>query len=986
MSAVALADLAALWQALAGPHQAGAQLRLDSREVQPGDVFVAVAGGRQHGRDFIAQALAAGAAAVVMDGDVAPSPAGERGGAEGAQENQPEDQPNTPMFSVSGLRSLLGELGHRWYGEPSAALTVIAVTGTNGKTSCVQWLAAALNAGGIPCGVIGTLGLAFGNDGGNDRGNDRQAGHLTTPDVLTLHRTLARWRAAGAQAVALEASSIGLAQGRLDGVRIAIAAYSNLSHDHLDYHGDMARYAAAKARLFDWPGLRAAVVNVDDEVAAGVLARIPQVRRRIGFSLVADSSAAIRAIDLREDGAGLAFTLATPSGRADVGTPLIGRHNVANLLLVAGVLQALGWPLAYIAAALGGVKPVSGRLETVAAADVAARDAQLPRTQLPRVVVDYAHTPDALARACAALRPVAQARGGRLICVFGCGGGRDAAKRPVMGRIAIEAADAVVVTSDNPRAEAAHDIIAQIVAGMPNTTPSNTTPLTVIPERAQAILRAVWSAAAEDVVLIAGKGHETYQDIAGQRLPFDDRQWARAALALAPVPCLCTDTRTIKAGAVFLALAGERYDGHDYLAAAHAAGARAAIVARRVDHTDMAQIVLGDTRTALARLAAAWRAQHALALIAVTGSNGKTTTKEMIAAILAAWVGEDARLASPGNFNNDIGVPLTLLRLRPQHRVAVVELGMNHPGEIALLAAIAAPTVALVNNAQREHMEFMQSVAAVARENGSVLAALPADGVAVYPAGDDYTALWDTLGAARTRLRFGSGGEISVTDMAADTATIRCRVHTPQGDGALTLPLPGQHNLHNALAAIACTLAVGVPLAVALEALGQFNAVPGRMQRIALADGTTLIDDSYNANPDSVRAAIDVLAQLPAPRVLVLGDMAEVGADGPAMHMEVGTYARHCGITHLLTLGAAGYHARAGFAHDNPSAPGNPSAQGFDGVAPLVAALAALRPAAVLIKGSRAMRMERVVHAYSKAQAQAHTQAQTQTEGAADAA
>jgi len=935
MKPVLIPDIAALVQALALPCQAGADLRLDSRDVQPGDVFVAVAGATNHGRDFIAQAAAAGAVAVVVDNDDADVAA------------------ETLVFAVPNLRAQLGELGHRWYGEPSAALTVIAVTGTNGKTTCVQWLAAALNAGGIPCGVIGTLGLAFGEE-------ISEVG-LTTPDVLTLHRTLAQWQKQGARAVALEASSIGIVQGRLAGVQIAVAAYTNLTHDHLDVHGTIEAYAAAKARLFDWPGLKAAVINADDETCAQVLTRIPQVPRRIGFSLDSGSSSAVRAEDVRETVDGVAFTLATSIGQADIATALIGRHNAANLLLVAGVLQALGWPLDYIAAALGGMKPVAGRLETVAAADVVGDE-----TGLPRVVVDYAHTPDALTRALAALRPVAAARGGRLICVFGCGGNRDAAKRPVMGRIAADGADAVIVTSDNPRSDNPQAIMDQICAGMADGAAA-----AVIPDRAHAILRAVWSAAAEDVVLIAGKGHETYQDIAGQKHFFDDRQWARAALAFLPAPAVSTDTRTIKTGDVFLALAGEYHDGHDYLIAAHAAGARAAIVARHIHNADIAQIVLGESESALARLAGAWRAQMdtqtRLPLIAVTGSNGKTTTKEMIAAILAAWLGEDARFASPGNYNNIIGVPLALLRLRGQHRAGVAELGMNHPGEIAVLAALAAPTVALVNNAQREHLEFMHTVDAVARENGSVLAALPENGTAVYPADDAYTPLWDELSAGRARLRFGvSAGDVYASDIAEAADRIGCTVHTQKEKGALTLPLPGRHNLHNALAAIACTQAVGVPLAVALVALGTFTAVSGRMQRIAFARGVTLIDDTYNANPDSVRAAIDVLAGLPAPRVLVLGDMGEVGADSAALHKEVGAYARERGIDHLLTLGEAGRHVCDGY--DNHAGKGAENcaatAHGFDEVDPLVRAWVGLRPASVLVKGSRAMCMERVIAAW----------------------
>jgi murE/murF fusion protein len=562
--------------------------------------------------------------------------------------------------------------------------------------------------------------------------------------------------------------------------------------------------------------------------------------------------------------------------------------------------------------------------------------------------------------------------------VFGCGGERDAGKRPEMGRIAATQADRAVITSDNPRGESPAAIIKQILAGVPPAAP-----VAVQADRARAILQAVWASAPEDVVLLAGKGHETYQEIEGRKLPFDDREWARLALLLPRAPGLSTDTRRIAAGEVFLALAGENFDGHEYLPQAHAAGACAAIVAHRVvtdsaplalraippggisplgqpGGLDLPQIVLGDTRLALGRIGAAWRAGFALPVIAVTGSNGKTTTKEMISAILAAWLGEERRLATAGNFNNDIGVPLTLLRLRPRHRAAVFELGMNHPGEIAYLADLAAPGVALVNNAQREHQEFMHSVQAVARENGSAIAALPGDGVAVYPGDDPHTGVWDELAAGRRRLRFGlergqGGVEVYAEDIHGDESGTRCRVITPHGSAELDLPVPGQHNLRNALAAIACGLAAGAPLAAAVRALASFAAVNGRMQRKATADGTVLIDDTYNANPDSVCAAIDVLARLPAPRALVLGDMGEVGDNGPAMHREVGEYARRRAIDALFTLGEATRASAEAF---------GPGARACGSVDEIVAALRGMAPASVLVKGSRFMRMERVVQAF----------------------
>jgi murE/murF fusion protein len=915
-----LADVAQVLAWLRAHAAPQADLHLDSRSVRAGDVFVACIGLHNDGRGYIDQALARGASAVIYE-------------AEGAEVTTNIG----PALAVRGLRGLLGLLADEWYGRPSAALSVVAVTGTNGKTSCVQWVAQALTRLGRPCGTLGTLGALLPD--GTSLG-----GTLTTPDVLSVHRALAAMRAAGAVAVALEASSIGLDQGRLDGVRISVAGFTNLTRDHLDYHGTMERYEASKAALFHRVGLSAAIVNADDAAGRRLISSLPAglVRAYALDDASAAGLAAIRARDVHSTAQGQMFTLVMPQGEAQVITRLLGGHNVYNLLLVAGVLSALGFPLAQIAQRLAEAEPVDGRMQIVD------RVAGLTIAG-PLVVVDYSHTPDSLERALVALRPVAQARGGRLVCVFGCGGERDAGKRPEMGRIATSLADRTIVTSDNPRGEAPQSIIEQILVGVPVGAQ-----VSVQADRARAILQSIWSAQPEDVVLLAGKGHETYQEIAGVKLPFDDREWARLALLLPKVPALSTDTRRIGKGELFLALSGENFDGHDYLAQARTAGARAAVVAHSVPGSSLPQLVLGDTRLALGRIGAAWRARFTLPVIAVTGSNGKTTTKEMISAILAAWQGEEHRLATAGNFNNDIGVPLTLLRLRPQHRAAVFELGMNHPGEIAYLAEMAMPGVALVNNAQREHQEFMYSVEAVARENGAAITELPQDGVAVYPGDDAYTSVWDELAGARRKLRFGlaPGVEVYAEGIESDASGSRCVAVTPLGRADLALPVPGLHNLRNALAAIACGLAAGVPLETAVRALAAFDAVKGRMQRKAMSDGTVLIDDTYNANPDSVRAAIDVLARLAGPRALVLGDMGEVGDNGPAMHREVGEYARSRGIEALYTLGEATRLSAEAF---------GPGAHTCGSVDEIVAGLRGRDYASILVKGSRFMRMERVV-------------------------
>lgn len=426
-----------------------------------------------------------------------------------------------------------------------------------------------------------------------------------------------------------------------------------------------------------------------------------------------------------------------------------------------------------------------------------------------------------------------------------------------------------------------------------------------------------------------------------------------------------TDTRSLQAGDLFVALKGPHFDAADFFPEAKAAGAAAVLcglaAADRLRACGLPGLAVPNPRWALGALARHWRRRFKGPLIAVTGSNGKTTVTQMVASILRVWQGE-AALATEGNFNNDIGLPLTLLRLRSQHRAAVVELGMNHPGEIAALAGVAAPTVALVNNAQREHQEFMDSVEAVARENGSVFMTLPADGTAVFPAGDAYTPVWRTLAGRCQQLTFaatdaaGAGVSIRQADWQDDHWQVQASLPAG-GTVAFALHLAGRHNLHNAVAALACAHAAGVPAAAMAAGLSQFRPLPGRSLLRKLHDGArtlALIDDTYNANPDSVRALIDVLATLPGPQMLVLGDMGEVGEQGVAWHAEMGSYARERGISRLLATGELAIHAAMAFGGSH-----------FDQMDALIAAVHTnlAQCASVAVKGSRFMQMERVVAA-----------------------
>jgi len=489
-------------------------ITLDSRRVHAGDAFVALRGGTTHGIAFAPAAMAQGASVIIGEAPAPASfspptitgrdePVSSNVGGSGLEVRE-EDESIPPIVWVDDLRRKLGEIAARFFDRPSSSLHVIGVTGTNGKTSIVQLLAAALQVLGARAATIGTLGAGF--------VGAIRAGERTTPDVINVQALLAGFRDARASHVAMEVSSHALEQGRVDAVDFEIAAFTNLTRDHLDYHGTMESYGAAKARLFSWPGLRAAVINVDDAFGAELAQSLPSGMERLRFG-IDNAHADIVARDVRSSTDGLRFSLTTPWGADDIATPLLGRFNVANLLAVVGCLGALGYSFAQIRSALAQSQPVIGRMNRLGGGD------------LPLIVVDYAHTPDALEQALSSLRAHAQ---GRLICVFGCGGERDQGKRPQMAAIAEARADHVIVTDDNPRGENGDVIIEQIVAGFVRPRA-----VEVQRDRAKAIASALKQARAGDVVLIAGKGHEPYQEVAGIRHPFDDLDVARRALQAA---------------------------------------------------------------------------------------------------------------------------------------------------------------------------------------------------------------------------------------------------------------------------------------------------------------------------------------------------------------------------------------------------------------------------------------------------------------------
>lgn len=968
----------------------------DSRQAAPGRLFVAVPGLRADGMRFAADAFAAGAVGVIAAVDADCS-------------GLPED---AVVLRTPSPRRAVGLLAAALRGVPSRRIAVCAVTGTNGKSTTAILLAQLLTAAGRRAAALGTLGL-WTPEG-------LQPGGLTTPDGADLQRRLAELADAGFEAVALEASSHALDQERLVGTELATIAWTNLSRDHLDYHGDMASYAAAKAKLFEAFGVppERAFSNVDDAYAAGVVSR--GLAEGFGFGRPASPAAVAthRVAGVRGGRGGVELTINhAPAGDhasppLSLQTPLLGAHNAENLTAAALMARALGVSDAAIAAAARSLRAPRGRLEPVANGLGAL------------ALVDYAHTPDALDASLRVCRELV-GPGGRLTVVFGCGGDRDAGKRPEMGRVAAQQADLAVLTSDNPRSEPPAAIVAAIEAGaaaagarrlerlVPSTLAEAGAAYVVEVERDVAIRRAVGTLQGGDVLLVAGKGHETTQTIGADVLPFDDRErlehWlgqrrggkaepvasagtdiaatgprvdAATAAALTGGALLVdaaraahgvgSDSRAVAPGSVFVALRGERFDGHAFAAAAIEQGAAGVVVERG----EGAALIAGaqargafvleveDSLQALGDLAAGHRRAMPARVVGITGSNGKTSTKELTALALAAAGPVHATLA---NHNNRIGVPQTVFGIGAEHRFAVVEMGMSIPGEIAKLAAIGSPEVGVITSIGEAHLEGLGSVAAIAKEKASLLHALGPGQQAIAPFGVAVLEP-ELVGLRAELLRFGLRGgdvralaEVEVGLGADGTPWQRVPVDVLGTRLTLELPALGVHMAHNALAALAVAAVLGVDLQAAAWQLRRYAPVGQRMRPRQLG-GVLLLEDCYNANPSSVEVALETLRSCVGPRIAVLGEMRELGPDAEALHRRVARAA--VGLDALVAVGpfaaAMASEARAvGVASE---------AFGADAVdATAAAAAAALAGAGtVLVKGSRGARLERVVDALAQ--------------------
>ncbi len=852
----------------------------DSRECEEGTLFVALQGSNNDGYDFIDHAVGNGASALLT-------------------ESEAEQKVPTLCIESETPKQIVSQICKRFYGEHPEH--ILAVTGTNGKSSAVHFVREILHKLGKKAGSIGTLGVV-------DVEGNRQRGSLTTPGIIGLHQQLAELKKQGAEYAVMEASSHGLHQERLSGIIPEVAGFTNLSHDHLDYHGTLEHYFDAKLKLFtEVMQNGVAVLNSD-------IKEFKTISKKIGSQKIISygKNGDLKLVATSPELDGMTITFEDAKASYDISTKLIGEFQAYNLLCAIGMVEALGIPMVEIVKACENISAVKGRMDIAAFSPVGAP-----------VIVDYAHTPEALETVLMSLRPHVK---GKLVVIFGCGGERDKEKRPEMGKIAKELADVVIVTDDNSRMEKAVNIRQEIIAACPEATE--------IANRKEAIAYGVSLLEEGDMLLIAGKGHEDYQIIGRRKYRFDDGEIARRAIgsplwdATDVVSAtkgttkntdwtaygVSIDSRTIKRGDLFIALKGEAFDGHDYVAEALEKGAVAAIIQKKPSGVkdDSSLIKVTNTQKALNDLAVYRRNQSEAKTVAVTGSVGKTGVKDAIAVIL----GYQARTHSTqGNLNNSIGLPLSMARLPLDCKYAVYEIGMSNKGEIKPLVAMLKPDVSVITAIEEAHMQNFKSIVEVANAKAEIFESTNKDGTVVLP----YDSSLLTYLAAKAHklgikniVSFGVGefANYRLVKGREYSDGIKLVANFRGNDFRFKIGLLGRHNAINAMAVMAAIEAIGGDLGQAARTYIKVRASQGRgrIHRVRIGGNRiTMIDDSYNACPSSMAAAIDVLSSVGYDTrgrlVAVLGDMLELGKNEVEYHKSLADLIAENKVDVVLTSG-----------------------------------------------------------------------------------
>jgi MurE/MurF fusion protein len=904
----------------------------DSRQAQASSLFIALAGTKTDGHRFLTQAIGQGCSAIVIE--------------EGKGNSAELADATICIVAVKDSRRACAVIAANFYDHPARKMIFIGITGTNGKTTITYLLEHILEQFGLPVGVIGTINYRY----STPLGKMEVAAPFTTPEPLILQGLLRTMAKAGVRYVLMEASSHALLQYRLGDIQCDVAAFTNLSHDHLDYHADMEEYFAAKMRLFtDYLKKDGTAVITSSEAAGGEnwqvrLADLCAARGVVSIRAGVDEDAEVRLVHVDSRRDGTAITLATAAGDCRIDSPLVGRFNVDNIITTIGICRAMGLDLQRAGYSLASAYGAPGRLQRIIAGDDPSR---------PMVFVDYAHSPDAMRKV---LMTLAALPHRNLFCVFGCGGDRDASKRPVMGSIAGTMSDVVIVTDDNPRNESSAIIIKQILSGIHELglkkrdtawlkqRKHSARGFLVLPSREEAIMAAIGVAGSEDIVLIAGKGHEKYQIGPDGRRFFDDCLEAREALiswncasigravggtsagifAGQFFRAISTDSRSVGTDDVFVALKGENFDGHDFLSQAIAAGTGCLVISKAVDFekcTGIPRFLVKDTQVALGDLAGfrrrLLRSVNNPLIIGITGSCGKTTVKEMTAAILQRqWPdGPEAPagrvIKTQGNFNNLIGLPLSLLPLGVKHTAAILEMGMNHPGEIAQLVRIADPDISCIVSIHAAHLEGLHSIAGVAAAKEELFAGTGDEGILAVNLDNEYIrAMADRYNQKKITYSATDEGRALHPDLWASdislsrSGTVSYILHIGEVQIPVTMHIPGVHNVGNSLAAAAMATAAGCTIETIGAGLEDFRAGDKRMVMMESSDGVSLINDTYNANPGSMAAGLATLHQISSGTSMgILGDMLELGSASRMSHSCIGRIAVEQGVTFLALFG-----------------------------------------------------------------------------------
>ncbi len=946
----------------------------DSRDVKPGGLFIAVNGFSADGHDYIEQAIEKGAVAVIA-------------------ERNPDNLDH--IILVESSRLSMACIASNFYGNPSNDMTLVGITGTNGKTTTTWLLESIFNACGFSTGVIGTVNIRF-----NDQIFDTP---VTTPDSIDLQKTLHDMKTAGVTHVIMEVSSHGLELNRVDFCNFDAGIFTNLTQDHLDFHKDMDMYFESKKRLFTQflgPNSRKnapAVLNIDDP--KGQI-----LSDELGYKTICISTkqaTTVFAENIKDDIHGLSGIVHLPGDSFHLTSSLIGTFNLENILCAAGAASALHIKSEQIKKGLENCKSIPGRLEKI-------------ETPIDRFMfVDYAHTPDALK---SILTHLKQRAPKRIITVFGCGGDRDRSKRPLMGDIACCYSDIAIITSDNSRSEDPLSIINDILKGVKKCHQLSYNGILKDPfakgylveaDRKKALKKAVFISKPGDIIIAAGKGHETYQITNNGTIHFDDKEEIITAVnafvdQFTPIPwtindlsgaldCnpvfaagknegpftgISTDSRNISTTQVFLALKGESFDGHEFIKDLIQTGIKGFIVEPHflatlekdtVDKITQEGIVIFETEntlTALGRLGQFQRLRADVKVVAITGSSGKTTTRKITEEIFKTQFHTHATI---GNFNNEIGLPLTLLNLSKAHEWAIVEMGMNHPGEISRLSQIALPDIAMVINTAGVHLEGLGSVENVAKAKAEIFDGMKNGSTAILWSDDPRRTILESKVTENSHITsllfFGSHPEnhVHALDIKTRDGATEFRLRFDSQEDTFYINSPARFMVNNCMAAICAAMTAGIGKKGLKKGIQSFFPVSGRMNIYSLSASVHIIDDTYNANPASVTQALNTLKAVSKGQnsIAILGDMLELGKTSGDLHRQIGQKAAQSGISKLFIFGEQVKHIKKGaiekgFSEDHI----------FHGGKKEIAqkALQGINTETwILVKGSRGMAMEHVI-------------------------